>query len=178
MLRGEDYLADDPQLVAERLRCQLLLERFNTTSAAAADERAALLAELLGAVGESAVILPPFRCDYGRQVRLGARSFVNYGGIFLDVAAIDIGEDVQIATNVQLLTASHPLDAARRRARWESGRPIRIDDGAWLGGGAIVLPGVTIGAEAVVGAGAVVTRDVPPRVVVAGNPARVMRDLD
>jgi maltose O-acetyltransferase len=177
MLRGEDYLADDPVLTAERLRAQLLLERFNATSAADPDARAGLLHELFGRVGEGSVVLPPLRCDYGYNVSLGARSFVNYGAILLDVNPIEIGDDVQIATGVQLLTATHPLDAPTRLALWESGRPISIGDAAWLGAGAIVLPGVRIGREAVVGAGAIVTRDVAPGTVVAGNPARLIRDL-
>jgi maltose O-acetyltransferase len=177
MLRGEDYLASDPELVAGRLRCTRLLDRFNGASADESEVRDSLLRELLGAIGEGTVVKAPFRCDYGTNIRIGERSFVNYGATFLDVAPIDIGDDVQIATSVQLLTATHPLDAARRRAGWESGRPIRIADGAWLGGGAIVLPGITVGEEAVVGAGAVVTRDVEARTVVAGNPARVIRRL-
>lgn len=177
MLRGDDYVADDPQLVAERLRCQLLLEAFNATSAVEADRRAGLLRELFGTIGEETRVEAPFRCDYGYNVRIGARSFVNYGAIFLDAALIEIGDDVQIATNVQLLTSTHPLDATARRERWESAKPITVGDGAWLGGGAIVLPGITVGADAVVGAGAVVTRDVTPRTVVVGNPARVIREL-
>lgn len=178
MLRGEDYIANEPELNAERLRCRLLLEQFNATSAADVNLRAGLLRELLGALGQRTYIEPPFHCDYGYNVRIGARSFVNFGAIFLDVNLIEIGSDVQIAPNVQLLTATHPIDAKRRREHWESGRPISIGDGAWLGGGVIVLPGVTIGSEAVVGAGAVVTRDVESRTVVVGNPARLIRRLD
>ena len=177
MLRGEDYIANDPVLSADYRRAQLLVERFNTTSFTEHDERQAILRELLGEIGEETTIQRPFRCDYGTNIRIGARCFVNYGAVFLDVVPIVIGDDVQIATHVQLLTATHPLDAARRRAGWESGKPIAIGDGVWLGGGVIVLPGVTIGEEAVVGAGAVVTRDVPPRTLVVGNPARVIRDL-
>jgi maltose O-acetyltransferase len=177
MLAGEEYLATDELLTAERERCSLLCERLNALSAADEPARLAVLRELLGGIGEDTLIQSPFRCDYGYNVRIGRRSFVNYGGIFLDVCPITIGDEVLIAANVQLLTATHPLDAARRRAWWEFGRPISIADGAWLGGGAIVLPGVTVGEEAVVGAGAVVTRDVEPRTVVAGNPARVIRRL-
>ena len=178
MLAGELYRADDPELVAERQRCQLALEEFNATSAAEPERRLALLSELLGGIGHDTLIEAPFRCDYGYNVRIGSRSFANYGCIFLDVRDIVIGDEVLIGPSVQLLTATHPLDAAQRRGWWESGRPISIGDGAWLGAGALVLPGVQIGAEAVVGAGAVVTRDVGPRTVVAGNPARVIRQLD
>jgi maltose O-acetyltransferase len=177
MLRGEEYLASDALLTAERERCSVLCERLNALSAAQEPDRLAVLRELLGAMGEDTLVQSPFRCDYGYNVSIGRRSFVNYGGVFLDVNPITIGDEVMVATNVQLLTATHPLDAARRRAWWEHARPITIGHGAWLGSGAIVLPGVSVGEEAVVGAGAVVTRDVEPRTVVAGNPARVIRRL-
>jgi maltose O-acetyltransferase len=178
MLAGELYRADDPELVAERLRCQLLLERFNATSAGEPARRARLLRELMAGIGSQTYVETPFRCDYGYNIRIGTRSFVNYGAIFLDVRSIAIGDEVLIGPNVQLLTATHPLDAAERRAWLELGKPISIGDGSWLGAGAIVLPGVSIGAEAVIGAGAVVTRDVEPRTLVAGNPARVQRRLE
>jgi maltose O-acetyltransferase len=177
MLRGEEYLATDAQLTAERERCSLMCERLNALSAADEPARLAVLRELLGAIGEDTLIQAPFRCDYGYNISIGRRSFVNYGGVFLDVNPIEIGDEVLIATNVQLLTAKHPLDAVSRRAWSESASPISIADGVWIGGGAIVLPGVKIGENAVVGAGAVVTRDVEAGTVVAGNPARVIRRL-
>ena len=177
MLRGEEYLATDKQLTAERERCSVLCERVNALSAAQESERLSIFRELLGAIGEDTLIQSPFRCDYGYNIRIGRRSFINYGGVLLDVAPITIGDEVLIATNVQILTATHPLDAARRRAWWEFAKPISIADGAWIGGGAIILPGVSIGANAVVGAGAVVTRDVSANTVVVGNPARVARHL-
>lgn len=178
MLAGELYRADDPELIAERQRCQLSLEQINATSAAEPERRTALLRALLAAIGDDTTIETPFRCDYGYNVRIGARSFVNYGGIFLDVRPIDIGDEVLIGPNVQLLTATHPLDATQRRAWLESGMPIWIGNGAWLGAGALVMPGISIGEEAVIGAGAVVTRDVEPRTVVAGSPAKVIRRLE
>lgn len=177
MLAGELYIADDPQLAADHMRCMDLLDRYHAVAGRDDAGRRAVLAELLGAIGEGTVIQPPFRCDYGYNVHIGSRSFVNYGAVFLDVNTITIGDEVMLATNVQLLTATHPLDPVQRRAMWEYAKPITIGDGAWIGGGAIVLPGVTIGENAVVGAGAVVTRDVEPGVVVAGNPARVLRRL-
>jgi len=177
MLRGEEYQATDEQLTAERERCSVLCERLNELSAADEPARVALLHELLGAIGEDTLIQSPFRCDYGYNIRIGRRSFINYGGIVLDVAPVTIGDEVLIATNVQILTATHPLDAARRRAWWEFAKPIVIGDGVWIGGGALILPGVTIGDNAVVGAGAVVTRDVAASTVVVGNPARVVRSL-
>ncbi len=178
MLRGELYLAADPELAADHARAQELLERYNTTPHAAQAERDRLLRELLGEVGEGVVVKPPFRCDYGRYVSIGERTFVNYGCVFLDVAPIRIGATCQIATGVQLLTATHPVDPEPRRLGWEYGQPITLADNVWLGGGAIVCPGVTIGENTVVGAGAVVTRDLPAGVVAVGNPARVLRDID
>jgi maltose O-acetyltransferase len=177
MLAGEPYLADDPELGEARLRAILLMERFNATSVADRGARSALLRELLGSVGEDVDVRPPLYVDYGSYLSIGARTFVNYGLVALDVAPITIGEDVQIATNVQLLAAKHPLEPGPRRAKWESSAPIAIGDNAWLGGGVIVLPGVTIGRDTVVGAGAVVTRDLPAGVLAVGNPARVVREL-
>lgn len=178
MLRGDLYQASDPELVAERLHCQELLERFNGLPARASDERREVLASLLGGFGPGSEILPPFRCDYGYLIRIGKESFVNYGGIMLDVAPITIGDQVQIATSVQLLTATHPLDAVSRRAGWESGEAITIEDGAWLGSGVIVCPGVRIGENAVIGAGSVVTKDIAANVLAVGNPCRVIRELN
>jgi maltose O-acetyltransferase len=177
MLRGELYLAGDPELAAEHARAQELLGRYNATSHAAQDERDRLLRDLLGEVGAGVVVKPPFRCDYGSQVAIGARTFVNYGCVMLDVAPIRIGANCQFATAVQLLTATHPVDPEPRRAGWEYAEPIAIGDNVWLGGGVIVCPGVTIGDDTVVGAGAVVTKDLQPRVVAVGNPARVLREI-
>ncbi len=178
MLRGDEYMATDDQLTAERERCSLLCERLNALSSVDEPARLARLRELLGAIGDDTLIQSPFRCDYGYNIKIGRRSFINYGGIILDVAPVTIGDEVLIATNVQILTATHPLDAARRRAWWEYGKPISIADGVWIGGGALILPGVSIGENAVVGAGAVVTRDVEANTVVVGNPARVVRRLE
>lgn len=177
MLRGELYLADDPVLVAEMARAQALLERFNATGHDARDEQARLLRELLGDVGEGVVIRPSFRCDYGAHITIGAGTFVNYDCVMLDCAPITIGAACQIATAVQLLTPTHPIDPAPRRAGWEAAAPITLGGNVWLGGGAIVCPGVTIGTDTVVGAGAVVTRDLPAGVVAVGNPARVLREI-
>jgi len=177
MLAGELYRADDPRLAAERLHCQLLLHRLNAASPAEPRVIGQILRELLGGFGEGAYIQPPLWCDYGYSISIGARSFLNFGTIILDCAPVTIGEDVQIASGVQLLTATHPLAAKARREYWESAHPISIGDGAWLGGGVIVLPGVSIGAEAVIGAGSVVTRDIPARQLAVGNPCRVVREL-
>jgi maltose O-acetyltransferase len=177
MLAGDQYIADDPDLAHKSDRTAILTARFNN---AAADDHAGRLTtfkELLGGVGEGAAVRPPFRCDYGDRTRIGARSFANWGLIALDIGAITIGDDVQIGPNVQLLTATHPTEPGPRRAKWEGSAPITIGDNVWLGGGVIVCPGVTIGKDTVVGAGAVVVRDLPAGVVAAGNPARVVRSL-
>jgi maltose O-acetyltransferase len=177
MLRGDLY-RPDAELAADTARAQELLERFNATKH---DERALredLLGQLLGEVGEEVTIRPPFFCDYGRYISIGPRTFVNFDCVMLDVAPIRIGEACQLATRVQLLTPTHPIDPEPRRAGWEAAEPITIGDNVWLGGGAIVCPGVTIGDNAVVGAGSVVTRDLPANVVAVGAPARVYREID
>jgi maltose O-acetyltransferase len=176
MLRGELYIADDPENQAEFDRVQELVARFNGSAAAAWDERDALLRRMLRAVGEGVVVRPPFFCEYG-AISIGHRTFVNVDAVMLDVAPITIGAACQIATRVQLLTATHPVDPEPRRLGWEYGKPIAIADNVWLGGGVIVCPGVSIGEDTVVGAGAVVTRDLPAGVVAAGVPARILREI-
>jgi maltose O-acetyltransferase len=177
MLAGELYIADDPAIARDSLRAQRLTHLINLMDPTDRDRRNQLLRELLGAFGEDSEIRPPLQCDYGFQTSIGARTFVNWGLILLDVATVTIGDDVQIGPNVQLLTATHPLEPGPRRDKWEAAEPIVIADNVWLGGGVIVCPGVTIAADTVVGAGSVVTRDLPERVVAVGSPARVIRDL-
>ncbi len=175
MLAGDPYVADDPELYERMRRAALLSAEF---AAVAPGDRAAgrrVLEELLGGLGEGTVVRAPLYVDYGDQLTIGAGGFVNFGLVALDVAPITIGDDCQIGPNVQLLAASHPTDPEPRRAKLETAAPIVIGDNVWLGGGAIVLPGVTIGDDAVIGAGAVVTKDVPAGVVAVGNPARVTR---
>ncbi|MGY1754788.1 sugar O-acetyltransferase [Blastococcus sp. SYSU D01042] len=178
MEAGDPYIADDPELAEASARALDLSAAYNATSVRQAPLRRALLEQLLGSVGEGTELRPPLHVDYGRNITIGARSFANFGLVALDVAAITIGDDVQIGPNVQLLTPTHPLEPGPRREKWEAAQPISIGDNVWLGGGAIVLPGVTIGANTVVGAGAVVTKDLPADVVAVGNPARVVRRLD
>ena len=177
MLSGEPYWADDPELVAGRQACQRLLEVFNAGEPD--DERSRqVLAQLLGSLGEGSEILPRFQCDYGTQITIGAGCFINYDAIFLDCTSIAIGDNVSIGPRAQLVTALHPVDDHEaRRAGWESAAPIVIGDNVWLAAGVIVCPGVTIGDNTVIGAGSVVTRDVPARVLAAGNPCRVIRGL-
>lgn len=174
MRDGDPYRVDDA-LIAELRDAHLLAQRYADLFAVNPVQAQGVLRELLGYVGEGVVVRPPIYVDYGRYITIGARSFVNYGLVALDVAPIRIGEDVRIGPNVQLLPPTHPLEAEARRAGWEGGRPIVIEDNVWIGGGAIVLPGVTIGHNSVVGAGAVVTRDVPPDTLVTGNPARIQK---
>lgn len=177
MLAGEPYIADDPVLAEEHQRAMALMEAFNRSPASDPDKRRRLLTELLGSYGDASEIRPPFHCDYGYQTTIGARTFANFGLIVLDVARVTIGDDVQIGPNVQLLTPTHPLEPGPRRDKWESAQPIVIGDNVWLGGGVIVCPGVTIGENTVVGAGSVVTRDLPSDVVAVGSPAKVLRSL-
>ena len=177
MLAGDPYIADDPDLAEASFVARDLAAAYNATTARQEPLRRQLLHELLGAVGEDTVIRPPLHVDYGTQIEIGARVFVNFGLVALDVARISIGDDVQVGPHVQLLTPTHPVEADARRAKWESAAPISIGDNVWLGGGVVVCPGVSIGDNTVVGAGAVVVRDLPANVVAVGNPARVIRRL-
>ena len=177
MLDGDLYIADDPELFRDMARAASLSHRLNTHDPVDEAGRRELLTELLGAFGEGSVIRPPFRCDYGYQTYIGARVFANFGLVSLDVARVTIGDDVQIGPNVQLLTPTHPTAAGPRRDKWEAALPIVIGDNVWLGGGVIVCPGVTIGANTVVGAGSVVTRALPAHKIAVGNPARVIKDV-
>lgn len=171
MLAGEWYRGDDDELRAMVARRQQALAVVNdpTADPSVAD---AELESLLGGIGTDTVIRPPFLCDYGPHITIGAGTFVNFGAMMLDCAPITIGDACQLATGVQLLTPDHPRDAQRRRDGWERALPITLGDNVWLGGGVIVGPGVTIGDDAIVGAGAVVVNDVPPGATVVGVPAR------
>lgn len=177
MLAGDLYLADDPELAEANAAALDLAAAYNATTVRQGPLRRSLLEQLLGSVGEGTEIRPPFLVDYGSQIRVGARCFANYGLVALDVATITIGDDVQMGPHVQLLTPTHPVEPGPRRDKWEAAKPIAIGDNVWLGGGVVVLPGVTIGENTVVGAGSVVTRDLPANVVAVGNPARVVRTI-
>ncbi len=177
MLAGELYVASDPELSGAHLRAQALVARFNVTAADAQEERRELLTQLFGGLGEDTIVKPAFRCDYGFNITVGHRSFVNYDCTFLDCNRITIGDEVQIAPGVHIYTCTHPLDAQQRRAYLELALPVTIADGVWIGGGAIVCPGVSIGQNTVIGAGSVVVRDLPANVLAVGNPCRVVRAL-
>jgi maltose O-acetyltransferase len=177
-LLGEPYDASDPELAAARTRARRLTLQLNTLDPADEDAREALLRELLGELGPGSRVEGPFHCDYGAQTRLGARVFINVNCVLLDAAPITLHDDVQLGPGVQLLTSDHPRDAAQRAGGLESAMPISIGERAWIGGGAIVLPGVEIGCDTIIGAGSVVTRSVGPGVVATGNPCRVTRVIE
>lgn len=177
MLAGDLYTAEDPELAAAMRRGSRLADEYNALAPRDPEAARKILASLLGGVGEETVVRAPVYVDYGDHLTIGARTFVNFGLVALDVAPIAIGDDCQLGPRVQLLTAYHPTEPGPRRAKLEAAAPIRVGDNVWLGAGAIVLPGVTIGDDSVVGAGAVVTKDVPAGVLAVGNPARVVREL-
>jgi maltose O-acetyltransferase len=160
---------------ADAARATARFQQLDLEDREAADR---VLRGLLGSMGEDVRIRPPFHVDYGWNIHVGDRLFANFGLMALDVCEIRIGDDVQIGPNVQLLTPTHPLNPADRGRGWEGGLPITIEDNVWLGGGVIVMPGVRIGRDSVIGAGAVVTRDVPPLSVAVGSPARVIKTID
>ncbi len=173
MLAGDFYTADDPALTAERLHVASLLHTYNSTPHHPSTHQP-LLAGILGSAGAQATIRPPFFCDYGYNIRLGAAVFLNFNCVLLDVNLIEIEDRTQIGPAVQIYAADHPRDPEARRANLECGKPVRIGRNVWIGGGAIILPGVTIGDDAIIGAGAVITRDVPAGITVVGNPARTL----
>jgi maltose O-acetyltransferase len=173
ILAGELYDPSAPEIQADLAATHRWLARYNSALDMAPSERRKLLLERLAAVGDGAVIRPPFHCDYGFNIRLGACVFVNFNCVILDVVEVTIGDGTQIGPGVQILTADHPRDPADRASGLEFGRPVRIGRNVWIGAGAIILPGVTIRNDVVIGAGSVVTRDVPAGATAFGNPARV-----
>jgi maltose O-acetyltransferase len=173
MLAGELYDANTPEMQAELAATHRWLARYNTALDMGPAERRKLLVERFAAVGEGAVIRPPFHCDYGFNIRLGAGVFLNFNCVILDVVEVTIGDRTQIGPGVQILAADHPRDAAGRASGLEFGRPVRIGRNVWIGAAAIILPGVSIGNDGLIGAGSVVTRDVPDGATAFGNPARV-----
>jgi maltose O-acetyltransferase len=173
MLAGQHYSANDPELVAERAAAAAWMVRYNASLGAANADRFALLRERLAEVGDGAEIRPPFHCDYGGNIVIGPGVFINFNCVILDVSTVTIGAGTQIGPMVQLYAADHPRDPAERAAGKEFGRPLSIGRNVWIGGGAIILPGVSIGDDAIVGAGSVVTRDIPAGATAFGNPAGV-----
>ena len=176
MIAGETYDPFDPELVAGRERARDLCQALNATREAEHEERRRILGQLFGTGGDTVWMQPPFFCDYGTNIELGERVFFNFNCVVLDVCRVRIGDYSLFGPAVQIYTPMHPMNAEQRR-REEYGKPIDIGPDVWVGGGAIILPGVTIGSRAVIGAGSVVTRDVPANVFAAGNPCRVIRDI-
>jgi len=176
MLAGELYDPLDPELVRARDRARDLCQDLNATREADQETRRRILKDLFGSGGESVWMQPPFYCDYGGNIRLGERVFFNFNCVVLDVCRVTIGDYTLFGPGVQILTPLHPMDAALRRER-ECGKRVSIGADVWVGGGALILAGVQIGSRAIIGAGSVVTRDVPDDVFAAGNPCRVIRHL-
>ena len=172
MLAGELYHAGDAELQADYAAALAWMARYNAASQAPAADRRALLREIMAAVGDGAVVRPPFHCDYGYNITLGRDVFLNFGCVILDSRAVTIGDGTQIGPGVHIYGADHPRDPALRQSGAEMGRTVTVGRNVWIGGGAILLPGVTVGDDAIVGAGAVVTRDVVAGTTVVGNPAR------
>lgn len=178
MLAGELYDAFDAELLAMRCRARTLFKQFNDSHPDETELRQRVLRELFGASGTNLLIEPPFFCDYGSNIFVGENVYFNFDCVVLDVAEVRIGSNVMCAPKVQIYTASHPLDAALRRSGLEMAAPIEIGDDVWIGGGAILCPGVTIGARSVIGAGSVVTKNIPAGVLAVGNPCRILRQLE
>jgi maltose O-acetyltransferase len=172
MLAGELYDAGDAEIQTTQAAAKRWMARYNAAADQPASFRRQLLRERMAAVGDGAVIRPPFHCDYGFNISLGEGVFLNFNCVILDVVAVTIGARTQIAPGVQILTADHPRDPETRRSGLEFGRPVHIGENVWIGAGALILPGVTIGDDALIGAGSVVTRNVPAGVTVFGNPAK------
>ena len=177
MLAGEPYLAADAELGEMSLRAQTLLHAFNSSAPSEAGRRREIIRSLFGAVGAGSEVRQPFFCDYGSNIYAGDNLFVNYDCVVLDCNVVRIGDNVMLGPKVQIYTAHHPLEPDARRTLVEMASPVHVGDDVWIGGGAIICPGVTIGRGTTIGAGSVVTRDIPERVLAAGNPCRVVRAL-
>ena len=177
MIAGEIYDPLDQQLVDDRLRTRLLIKELNDSREDQADERMRILKELIPQAGEGLWLQPPFYCDYGYNMVIGERVFFNFNCVVLDVAEVKIGSRTLFGPNVQIYTATHPIDPIERASGLEYAKPIAIGEDVWVGGSAVICPGVTIGDRSVIGAGSVVTRDIPDDVFAAGNPCRVVRPI-
>ncbi|MGV2622829.1 sugar O-acetyltransferase [Halobacillus sp. ACCC02827] len=178
MLAGELYESWDDQLVVERSRARQLTYALNHTKESESHYRNQLLHDLFGSIEGEMSLEPPFHCDYGSNIHVGDGFFANFGCIFLDVCAITIGKRVLLGPQVQIYTATHPMDRKTRASGLESGKPVTIGDDVWIGGNAVICPGVTIGDNVIIGAGAVVTKDVPSDVFIGGNPASIIKEVE
>ena len=177
MLAGELYQASDPELIQERLQARKLMQLLNSSAPTESENRVSLLRKLVGKACKNPWIEVPFYCDYGYNIQMGEDCFFNFNCMVLDVCKVTLGDRVLICPAVQLYTATHPLDAASRGALWEFGKPIEIGSDVWIGGGAVICPGVILGDRVVVAAGAVVTKSFPSDVLIGGNPAKIIRYL-
>lgn len=177
MLAGELYDPLDKQLSDERLKARLLLKELNDSPESDVEKRARILKELLPDAGEELWLQPPFYCDYGSNIKTGERVFLNFNCVILDVAQVTIGSRTLIGPNVQVYAATHPLSYKERASGLEYGKPVFIGEDVWIGGSVIICPGVSIGDRSVIGAGSVVTKNIPADVFAAGNPCRIIRQL-
>jgi maltose O-acetyltransferase len=178
MLSGELYFASDPQLVKERENARRLTKLFNQTSETDYERRTELLKELFGSTGKNIFVEPPFRCDYGYNIHVGENFFANFDCVILDVCEVRIGDNCLLGPGVHIYTATHPLDPVERASGAEYGKPVVIGNNVWIGGRVVINPGITIGDNVVIASGAVVTKDIPSNVVVGGNPAKVIRQIE
>jgi maltose O-acetyltransferase len=177
MVAGELYDPLDPQLIAERIQTRLLLKELNDLREDDAENRTRVLQELIPGAGTGLWIQPPFYCDYGNNICVGEKVFFNFNCVVLDVAPVTIGSRTMCGPNVQIYTATHPLNYRERSSGLEYAKPITIGEDVWIGGNAVICPGVTIGHRSIIGAGSVVTKNIPPDVLAAGNPCKVIRPL-
>lgn len=178
MLNGERYDPEDSELRAERDHAHNLTRRYNQTTPEESEKRQDLLEELFGSLGNESYIEPPFRCDYGYNIHVGKDFYANFDCVILDTCRVDIGQNCMMGPAVHIYTATHPLDANERIKGPEYGKPVTVGDNVWIGGQAILNPGVSVGDNVIIGSGAVVTEDVPDNVVVQGNPATVVKELE
>lgn len=177
MLAGLPYRAWEDGLPEERMRNEKRLAAYNSLPPDALEARDALMREILGRAGRNLFVNAPFLCDYGCNIEVGDNFYANYNCVILDVARVVIGDNVKLAPNVAIYTAGHPIHPDSRNSGYEYGIPVTIGDNVWIGGNAVLTPGVSIGSGAVIGAGSVVTKDIPGGTVAAGNPCRVLREI-
>lgn len=178
MLSGELYNASDDALSKERLKARLLIKELNDSKENESSKRAEIIKRLIPESGDNLWLQPPFYCDYGTNIKIGDSVFFNFNCVVLDVAQVIIGHRTKFGPNVQIYTATHPIDYKERATGLESGKSITIGEDVWIGGGAIICPGVTIGDRTVIGSGSVVTKDIPSDMFAAGNPCKVIRELE
>lgn len=178
MLAGLMYDPSDPDLAKARRRVRLLFHKFNHLSADHSEERSKILYDIFGEAGENLFVEPPFYCDYGTNIKAGKNVYMNFNCCILDVAEVRIGDNCMFAPNVQIYTATHPITYKERNSGKELAKPISIGDNVWIGGNSTICPGVTLGNNVVVGAGAVVTKSFPDNVLIAGNPAKIIKTID